>query len=358
MTPKLLNLYIARQFIGTLARITAGFAVIIFLADYVEVLRRYSNADSFTSLLGLQLATMRVPILLDTALPFVFLFATLVSLIVLSRKLELVVARASGVSVWGFLRAPFFIAVLFGTAGTMFLNPAAVDLKEKAELMEASLGSSAARNTGSWFRQESDTGPSIVYAGAASEDGLALFGVTAFVFGAAGEFREKIVAPRADHTANHWILADALVVPAQSAPYPSERYELPTELTAAELSRTFIDPEAISVWSLPGFIDTAARTGVDPDRLRVTFHSLLSRPFFLLAMVVIAATVSLRLSRHGGTWRLVLTGAALGFLLYAVTEIVSDLGGNGIIDPVLAAWLPPIVGLTFGATILLYQEDG
>ena len=75
-------------------------------------------------------------------------------------------------------------------------------------------------------------------------------------------------------------------------------------------------------------------------------------------MVMIAATVSLRLTRYGGTWRLVLTGAAIGFLLYAFTEIVSDLGGNGIIDPVLAAWLPPIVALTFGATALLFQEDG
>ena len=75
-------------------------------------------------------------------------------------------------------------------------------------------------------------------------------------------------------------------------------------------------------------------------------------------MVMIAATVSLRLTRYGGTWRLVLTGVAAGFLLYVLTEIAGDLGGNGIIDPVLAAWLPPIVALTFGATPCFYQEDG
>jgi lipopolysaccharide export system permease protein len=75
-------------------------------------------------------------------------------------------------------------------------------------------------------------------------------------------------------------------------------------------------------------------------------------------MVTIAATVSLRLTRYGGTWRLVLTGAVIGFLLYVMTAIVGDLGGHGIINPILAAWLPPIVGLTFGATALLYQEDG
>jgi lipopolysaccharide export system permease protein len=68
--------------------------------------------------------------------------------------------------------------------------------------------------------------------------------------------------------------------------------------------------------------------------------------------------VSLRLTRYGGTWKLILAGAAIGFLLYAFGEIASDLGGNGIIDPVLAAWLPPVVALTFGATALLYQEDG
>ncbi len=75
-------------------------------------------------------------------------------------------------------------------------------------------------------------------------------------------------------------------------------------------------------------------------------------------MVLLAATVSLRLSRYGGTWRLILTGAVIGFLLYAFSAIAVDLGGNGIINPALAAWLPTIVALTFGTTALLFQEDG
>jgi len=75
-------------------------------------------------------------------------------------------------------------------------------------------------------------------------------------------------------------------------------------------------------------------------------------------MVMIAATVSLRLFRHGGTSQLVLTGVAAGFLLYVLTKIASDLGGNGIINPTLAAWGPSIIALTFGATALLYLEDG
>jgi lipopolysaccharide export LptBFGC system permease protein LptF len=61
---------------------------------------------------GLWLSILRVPMLLDTVLPFAFLFAALLSLLGLSRKLELVVARASGVSVWGFLKGPVVVAML------------------------------------------------------------------------------------------------------------------------------------------------------------------------------------------------------------------------------------------------------
>jgi lipopolysaccharide export system permease protein len=359
MIARLLSLYIARRFTAMLALIFAAVAIIILLADYVEVLRRFSDSAAFTSLLGLQLALMRVPFLLDAAVPFAFLFAALLSLLSLSRKLELVVARASGVSVWGFLRAPFAVALLFGVLASSLLNPLAIKLKEATENMEAELSGRAARGgAGVWFRQESAAGPSIVHGGSVRDDGMALFGVTAFVFDGDGEFREKVAAPRAEYDENRWILSNARVVPASSAARLTERYELPTDLAANELHRSVFQPEAASLWSLPSFIAAADSTGVDSDRFRLAFHLLLSRPLFLLAMVTIAATVSLRLSRFGGTWRLILTGAAAGFLLYVITEIVSDLGANGIIDPILAAWLPPVVALTLGATTLLYQEDG
>jgi lipopolysaccharide export system permease protein len=359
MRPRLLNRYIGREFTVTVLLILAAVGTVFLLGDYVEVLRRYGEDTGFTPLLGVRLALMRLPYLLDTVLPFALLFGALLSLLSLSRKLELVVARASGVSVWGFLRAPLVVAMIIGALASGLLNPLAVNLKNKAENIEAELkGSAARRDPGHWFRQDSPAGPSIVYSGSVSNDGLALFGVTAFVFDSGGKFRAKVTARRADYTPNRWHFTDAEVVSAETAPRRVATYELPTELTAEELQRTVVQPEAVSLWSLPGFIDTAARTGLDPNRYRLAFHALVSRPLFLLAMVAIAATVSLRLTRFGGTWKLIFAGVSAGFLLYVLTEVAGDLGGNGIINPVLAAWLPAIVALTFGATALLYQEDG
>ncbi len=358
MIPGVLARYIAWRFAATLALIIGSVGLVILLIDYVDVLRHYSHEREFNAMLGLRLAFMHVPLLLDATLPFTFLFGALLSLLGLSRKLELVIARASGVSVWRFLRAPFAIAVVFGLLATALLNPIAIDLQESASHLEARLSGKVSQQKGHWFRQESAAGPSIVYAGSASLDDLTLFGVTAFVFDAAGKFKEKVLAPTATYDRNRWVLQDAVASSASAAPHTEPRYELPTDLSADELKRSFVEPDAISAWALPGFIAIAGRMGINPDRFRVEFHTLISRPVFFLAMVLIAATVSLRLTCYGGTWRLILTGAAIGFLLYALTEIAGDLGGNGLIDPVLAAWLPPIVALIFGATALLFQEDG
>lgn len=353
-----LNLYIARRFFVTVTIILSAVGLIAFLAEFLEVLRRHADETEFTALLGLQISFMRVLILLDGLLPFAFLFGAVISLIDLSRKSELVVARASGVSVWGFLRGPVVVAVLVGAASTALLNPAAVIMKQRAIGIEADLVGKAPKIEGFWFRQSAASASSIVNAGSASSDGNSLIGVTAFVFDADGGFREKVTAARAEFAGDHWALNDAKVLSASGAQTPVAAYELPTQLRAGELRRSVIAPDSVFLWSLPGFIETAKRTGEDPSGFRVAFHTLLNRPLMLLAMVLIAASVSLRLTRHGGAWGLVLTGATAGFLLYAFSEIVNDLGSNGIIDPVLAAWLPSSVALMLGATALLYQEDG
>ena len=360
MSPGLLTRYIGRRFAATLGLILLSVLLVVFIADYVEILRRFGDDEGFTAALGLKLGLMRAPVLMETVLPFAFLFAAILSLLGLSRKLELVIARASGVSVWGFLAAPFGLAILLGLASVALLNPLSVDLNERAERLQAALESSGrARDDGGiWFRQDGVNGPSIMYAARAGEAGLTLYGVSAVIFDKAAAFREKVAAPLARYSDGKWLLSDGKVTSAAVAPQTVERYVLPTSLSADEIRQAVARPEALSLWSLPGFIDTARRTGLDTDPYTLAFHALLARPVFLLAMVAIAATVSLRLSRHGGAWRLVLTGAGAGFLLYVMAEIVNDLGGNGIIDPVLAAWMPSIVALTFGATALFHQEDG
>jgi lipopolysaccharide export system permease protein len=239
-------------------------------------------------------------------------------------------------------------------------NPLATRLKADADRIEARLAGRAAARPGEdiWFRQDGLDGPSIMHAAQMDGAGLTAFAATAFVFEPDGGFREKVQAPLATFSDGRWVLRGATVASSEGAPRSFEEYVLPTRLTAEELRRIAAKPEALSIWSLPDAIATAERSGLDADRFHLAFHNLLARPFFLAAMLAIAASVSLRLTRHGGSGRLILTGIGAGFLLYVLTEVMGDLGGNGIIGPALAAWAPSVVALTFGASVLLREEDG
>lgn len=357
--PGVLSLYIARRFTVAICLMVIGVVTIVFLVEFVELTRRFGAAPGFSALTGLQLALMRTPTIFEDVLPFAFLFGSILCLLQLSKRLELVVARATGVSAWGFLTAPIAIAILFGVLSVTVINPITISLKSEANRIEVSLAGIGKRDDVEyWFRQDGKGGASIMRARGADTAKLRLVDVTVFVFGASGGFREKIKARSAAFKDGQWTLTDTIVTSTGRAPASRPTYKLDTFLSADELRRTLTQPDALSIWSLPTFIGTAARTGLNTDRFRLAFHAQLARPLLLVAMVMIAATVSLRLFRHGGTGRLVMTGIAAGFLLYVLTKITSDLGGNGIISPTLAAWGPSIIALTFGATALLYLEDG
>lgn len=359
VTPSLLSLYVGRRFTTTLVSIIAAVALIIFVADYVEVLRKFSDQEGYTTGSGLILTGLRLPLVMDTLLPFAFLFAAMLSLLGLSRSLELVVARASGVSVWRFMATPLLVALVLGALATTVVNPLAVEAQVRADILEARMtGPKTPRKTGYWFRQNGPDGSSIIHSDAIGQAGALLSGVTAFLFTAEGKFDRKVTAESAELAGGRWVFAKATIVSAAGPPHQEARLELPTDLDAKNIATTFFGQRTVSFWSLPALIELVSRTGRKTDAYVLAYHELISRPLFFAAMVAIAATVSLRLTRYGRVWRLILTGVAGGFLLYVMTKIVRDLGANGILDPILAAWLPPIVALTFGATALLYQEDG
>lgn len=358
--PGLISRYVGRRFLTSFAVIVAAVAALVFVVDYIDIVRDLGQRERYTAVTGIGVALLRLPSQIEPILPFAVLSAALMCLINLSRKLELVVTRAAGVSVWGFIKAPAALAVVIGLAATLLFNPLSARLYDSAQALKVEIkgGSPQKNREGVWFRQTGDDGPSIVYGAHASEDGRLLRGVTAYIFDEDGQFREKAVAREARFSDGAWTLRNLSVVSAESAPVAMAEYRLATDLRDDEVASVLVRGHRSSVWDLPRTIAVAGATGADLDPYRRAFHSLLAQPLLLLAMVLIAATVGLRLSRYGGTLRLILTGVGAGFLLYVVTEIANDLGGNGIISPVVAAWAPSILALGFGATALFHQEDG
>ena len=98
-----LGRYFAARFVSTVLAVFASVFALIFTLDLVETLRRSGEAKAASAPLLAWLAFLHTPIVAEQALPFIVLLGSLIAFLNLSRRLELVVARAAGVSVWQFL---------------------------------------------------------------------------------------------------------------------------------------------------------------------------------------------------------------------------------------------------------------
>ena len=208
------------------------------------------------------------------------------------------------------------------------------------------------------MRQKSAEGQAIINATSSREQGAVLGGVTVFAFDASGRFKERIEAKSAELQPGHWRLEQAKVYASGSPTRELDAYSLATALTREQVRESFATPETVSFWDLPLYIEMAEQAGLVATGYRLQYQLLLARPLLLVAMVMLAASVSLRFFRFGGVSAMVLSGVAAGFLLYVLSKITEDLSKAELIHPLAAAWLPVLVGGLTGFLVLLYQEDG
>ncbi len=198
--------------------------------------------------------------------------------------------------------------------------------------------------SGFWVRQKSAEGAAIINAKSSREQGSELGGVSVYTFDADGHFQERIEAKSARLQDGYWQLDDARIYSSGSPPRLEDSYQLTTNLTLEQVRESFATPETVPFWQLPSYIDMADRAGLMAAGYRLQYQQLLARPFLLAAMVMLAASVSLRFFRFGGVQKMVLSGISAGFLLFVLSKITEDMSKSELMSPVAAAWIPVLVG--------------
>lgn len=357
-----LSRYFGRRFLLTTLTVFGSILLLIILIDFIELARKADDARNISTLTLAQISLYRVPQIAERILPFCILIATMSCYLSLSRGLELVVARAAGMSAWQFLAPAVILALLIGAFATTVYNPVSATLHERAKHLEADAfgrNSPALQDSGAfWLRQRGDDGQSIIGAANTRNQGMSLSGVTVFTFDAENRFKDRIEAREAELEPGAWRLSEARIY-SLSAPVRVEAsYSLSTTLTAAQVRESLSTPETVPFWQLPAYIESARSAGVSSAGYRQQYYKLLAQPFLLAAMVLLAAAVSLRFFRFGGVQRMVLSGVVAGFLLYVLSKVTEDLSRAEVMHPATAAWLPVLVGGFTGLLALLHQEDG
>ena len=356
-----LSRYFGMRFLSAVLAVFAGTLVLTAMIDFLELMRRSGDINDVSAFFIAKITLFRVPFITERVLPFAVLVGAMFCYLNLSRRLELVVARAAGISAWQFVAPAIIVAWLIGVAMTAVYNPISAILREQSTRLEADLfGENGIPTTtsGFWLRQRNEEGQAVINAKSSRQQGIQLGGVSVFRFDPSGRFQDRIEAKSAVLERGYWRLENARFYVSGVAPTEHEIFRLKTTLTPVQVGESFAIPETVPFWGLSSYIDAAENAGLTAAGYRLQYYQLLAQPFYLVAMVLLAAAVSLRLFRFGGVQKIVLGGIAGGFLLYVLTKITGDLSKAGMMAPVAAAGLPVTIGGVTGLIALLYQEDG
>ena len=363
----ILHRYFARRFLMTFLGVAAVFFLIMLFVDLVDQLRRFSGADaSFVDLLALTL--LNIPQAIYAIIPLIMILATIALFLSLARSSEMVVTRAAGRSAIKALLAPLGVALVIGILAVAILNPIVAGTSKEFEARRDALrGNSSVLSIGSsglWLRQGDAEGQTVIRAQSANLDGTRLSDVTFLTFAPDGAPSQRINASSADLTTGAWVLRDAKswqlagVTTPEANAVLEDRVSVPSTLTRDQIRDSFGTPSSIPIWELPAFIDRLQTAGFSAQRHMVWFHKELATPLFLVSMVMIGASFTLRHQRGGRTGLMVMFAILLAFVIYFIRNFAQVLGENGQLPVLLAAWAPPFAAIGLSLGFLLHNEDG
>jgi lipopolysaccharide export system permease protein len=373
MLPVTLMAYVARRFAAMALLMVLALSALVALFDLIELLRRAATRPEANFVLVSQIAALRIPYVAMQILPFAVLLGGIIAFWRLTRFSELVVARAAGISAWGFLAGPVLVALLLGLGASTAISPLSSAMLARAERLDQiylrNVGGITALAGGRlWLRQADDglqpqgvaiiSGRPMATRELRPGEALRLAEVTVWRLSAEDRPLARIEAASALLQPGRWRFEGAVVFGAERVASAPQNIDFPTELTPERIENSFATPDTLSLWALPEFIKILEDAGFSAIRHRLHFQSLLALPLLAIAMALLAAGFSMRSARRGGVARMIAGGVSAGFALFVLDKITGEFGEAGTLPVVLAAWAPAGAGFLLAAALLLHLEDG
>jgi len=360
-----LNRYIAKRIFKGLLLAFLVVTSIIMLVDFVEGTRNIGADEDISSVTVFIMTVLKAPKLIEQTIPFVVLFGVMGTLYSLNRRSELIVLRASGLSAWRFLTPAILVTATLGLVWAAAFNPlASASMNAHDNMVERLTGSTgSAKNDKIWLREGNDVGQTVIYAERADMLNRTLFDASFYIFEINAEgtavFERRLDAKTAELvTQGYWQLNNVIENAEGELPQNQSAVSLPTVITVEDIRDTTGNTDLPPFWEIPKTIAKTERAGFSTTSLRMQLNKLLALPVMLIAMTILAASVSMKLTREGGTLRLLIIGGILGFSVYFADNVVSAFGEASALPIVLAAWAIPLFVLFFGLSYLARIEDG
>ncbi len=351
---KKLDLYIVRQFVSVILFSLIAFAAIFVLVDLMEHLDDFLD-HGVGLLLIARYYLVFTPEILTLITPVAVLLASLFTTGRMSNNNEIITIKSSGVDIYRIL-LPFLAVSSIICVVMVYFNewvvPKANHEKfriEKVYLQQHHEG---------WWKYNIfmlDSRSRIVsigyyddYNNTAQKVSVQEFADTNLTYLVK---RYDAASMSYDTTKNEWVLNRVIE---RSFNGPSEIFKTVTSLPLKEitfkpydLAEKELNPKDMNYDQLKRFIELQRKSGNDVARYEVDYYSKVSFPFAAIIVVFFGVPLSARKKRSGLALEFGIS-ILVSFIYLLVIKLSQVLGYDGLVNPLLTAWLANIVFFAAG----------
>jgi lipopolysaccharide export system permease protein len=345
-----LDRYVFSEFLKIFVVTSLGFPVLVFIIDLVDNLPKYLNRHLTKPEMALSYFYW-LPDTMFNVLPAAVLFATVFTIGAVTRHSEITAAKASGISFYRFI-----LPIFAGATIAMFIGLGLGELAPSWNAKRLALIKETKSNEGNVrirFAYAAENGR-VYKAQQLSVDSGNMLAVEVERRGTGPDYPTLLVAAnnaRWMPRRHDWELRKGTyhVLPHDSIDLAFDFDSLQDRRMVErprDLMLTPKAPEDMGYKELGRFITAQARSGADVNALRVSRMLKITIPVTCVIILLFGAPLATSTQRGGAAFGVGLSlGTTVVFLV--LIQLTRAIGGKGLVQPELAAWIPSaIFGLT------------
>lgn len=350
---KIIDRYLGATILRTTALVLlmlAGISIFITLVKEMG-----SIGTGVYGLFGaIEFVLLDFPMQIYLLFPMACLLGTLLGLGTLASNSELIILRASSMSlgriIWGVMKTMIlilFVATLIGEV----LAPAA---EHKAEARKSSLlsnGQALKTSKGTWIRD----GQNFLYIRESLGSKL-LEGVSRYQFDNQNKLLSASYAERGYYQQGHWVMqnvVESIITPAQIQTRKIPQEIWPLSLNPKLLRISEVDPAQMSLKQLNDYLLYLKKNNQNTSAYSLAFWQRILQPLATLVMVWLAIPFIFGPLRSATMGLRIVFGAAVGFCFITLNKFFGPISMVYQLPPFIAAVLPIVL---FGIVAWILQK--
>lgn len=347
--------YLSRLLLGRLLGVLIGLSAMLQLLELFEKAGTIFAHGGFLDIL--HFIGLRLPAILTESLPLAVLIGALLAFRSLAAGLEVTTLRAAGKSIGQMVAALMPLCLLLTLIQFGLQNEVAPRADRAFEDWWARTIPAAADAPAPpplWLR----AGGNVASVDRVSLDGRHLEGVTLIERSAEGVVTAEITAPRADITAEGWVLALPRIAAAGHGEIRQQAsFVWPAGPTPANMVALARPTDSQTLEHLLSTLRGRWIGSQSPSYYRTALYEAFAVLFSPLIMLLLAAPVLLVPPRAEGNGMAAATSLVLGLGYLVCAGLLNAFGESGAVPPWLAGWLAPVSFLAYALLRMMQSDD-